>query len=120
MIKRILIALAVVLAIVMATLAMTKPDRKAHYEAVKGMALKVVDHELSSNPLTKEHAAVGLMIALNEIDEYLQRNLIVYEHTFYTNGILLYKDMFVPISIGIFGNVYLTIDEEKVKKYMLR
>jgi hypothetical protein len=114
--KYIFLGIALILVIVLVTLAMTKPDRAAHYDAVKGLALKTVDHELSSNPLTAEYTAVGNMVALNFIDEYLKRNLLLREHTFYTSGVLMYNDMFIPISIGVFGQVYLTVDENDLKQ----
>ena len=84
------------------------------------MALKTVDHELTSNPLTAEYATIGTMAALNVIDEYLQRNFIVREHTFYTSGILVYNDMFIPVSIGIMGKVYLTVNEDDLKRMLDR
>ena len=113
---KILLGFAVVAIIVMITLATTKPDRPAHYYAVKGLALKTVDHELTSNPVTAEYAALGTMVALNMIDEYLQRNLIIREHTFYTSGVLVYKEWFIPVSIGVMGHVYLTVDEDDLKR----
>ena len=113
---KILLGFAIVAIIVMITLAMTKPDRPAHYDAVKGLALKTVDHELTSNPVTAEYAALGTMVALNMIDEYLQRNLIIREHTFYTSGVLVYKEWFIPVSIGVMGKVYLTVDEDDLKR----
>ena len=56
------------------------------------------------------------MVALNMIDEYLQRNLIIREHTFYTSGVLVYKEWFIPVSIGVMGKVYLTMDEDDMKR----
>jgi hypothetical protein len=100
----------------MVTLTMTKPERPAHYDVVKGLALKTVDHELTSNPVTAEYAALGTMTALNKIDEYLQRNLIIREHTFYNSGVLIYKDYFIPVSIGVMGKVYLTVSEDDMKR----
>lgn len=114
--RRILLGVAIIVVIVMAALAMTKPDRVSHYEAVKTMALKAVDHELSNNPETAEYAALGTVTALNMIDEYLKRNLLVYEHTFYNSGVLIYNDNFIPISVGVFNHVYLTFDEEDMKR----
>ena len=114
--RRILLGVAIIVVIVMAALAMTKPDKVAHYEAVKAMALKAVDHELSNNPETAEYAALGTVAALNKIDEYLQRNLLVSEHTFYNSAVLIYNDKFIPISVGVFNQVYLTLDEEDIRR----
>jgi hypothetical protein len=115
--KRIILIIFAIVAVAgMAVLAMTKPDRAAHYQAVKMQVLKVVDHSLSGNPVTAEYTVIGTLKALDMIDEYLQRNLLLHEHMFYTTGILIYKDMLVPISIGVLGQVYLTIDDEDMKK----
>lgn len=116
MLKRILLFALVGIIAVMVTLTMTKPERPAHYDAVKGLALKTVDHELTGNPVMAEYAALGTMTALNKIDEYLQRNLIIREHTFYNSGVLIYKDYFIPVSIGVMGKVYLTVSEDDMKR----
>lgn len=116
MLKRILLFALVGIIAVMVTLTMTKPERPAHYDVVKGLALKTVDHELTSNPVMAEYAALGTMTALNKIDEYLQRNLIIREHTFYNSGVLIYKDYFIPVSIGVMGKVYLTVSEDDMKR----
>ena len=67
-----------------------------------------------------EYATIGTMAALNVIDEYLQRNFIVREHTFYTSGILVYNDMFIPVSIGVMGKVHLTVNEDDLKRMLDR
>ena len=95
---------------------MTKPDKTEHYEAIKGCMLKVVDHELGSNSLTAEYAAVGTMAALEMIDDYLTRNLLFFDHTFYNNCVLIYKDMFIPISYGVGGKVFLTVNDNDLKR----
>lgn len=117
---RILIVVAIIAAVLMFALSMTKPDRAAHFDAIKQMALKTVDHELTSNPLTAEYATIGTMTALNMIDEYLQTNLIVQEHTFYTSGLLIYKDLFIPVSYGVMGEVHLVVSEADMKRIMER
>jgi hypothetical protein len=116
MLKRILLFALIGIIAVMVNLTMTKPERPAHYDVVKGLALKTVDHELTGNPVTAEYAALGTMTALNKIDEYLQRNLIIREHTFYNSGVLIYKDYFIPVSIGVMGKVYLTVSEDDMKR----
>ena len=116
--RRILLGIIIIVLTVMAVLSQTKPDRDAHYDAVKKLALKTVDHHLSSNPVTAEYTALGIMTALNMIDEYLQMNLLLRDHTFYTSGVLIYKDMFIPVSIGFMGKVYLTVDENDMKRVM--
>ena len=62
--RKILLGLMMMAIVLMAVLEQTKPDRAAHYDAVKKMALKAVDHELLSNPITAEYATTGIMTAL--------------------------------------------------------
>jgi hypothetical protein len=50
------------------------------------------------------------------LDDYLSKNLVVHDHTFYTVGMLRYQEMFFPISIGVFGQVHLTVSEDDLKK----
>lgn len=114
--KRILLIISLFVVVGMAVLAMTKPDRQQHYNAVKVAATKVIDHEMHANSLTAEYATIGTMSALNMLDDYLSKNLVVHDHTFYTVGMLRYQEMFFPISIGVFGQVHLTVSEDDLKK----
>ena len=52
MLKRILLFALVGIIAVMVTLTMTKPERPAHYDAVKGLALKTVDHVIYTTNIT--------------------------------------------------------------------
>ena len=114
--KKILLIILCVILVGLVVLTMTKPDRSDHYDAVKMMVAKVVDRELHANPLTAEYATIGTVSALEKVDDYLSKNLMVQDHTFYTVGMLRYQEMFFPITIGIFGQVHLTISEEDLKK----
>lgn len=51
-------------------------------------------------------------------DDYLTRNLIFFDHTFYNNCVLIYKDMFIPISYGVGGKVFLTVDDNDLKRVL--
>lgn len=114
--KKILLIILCVILVGLLVLTMTKPGRSEHYDAVKMMVAKVVDRELHANPLTAEYATIGTVSALEKVDDYLSKNLMVQDHTFYTVGMLRYQEMFFPITIGIFGQVHLTISEEDLKK----
>ena len=111
--KKILLILLCIVLLGMLVLAMTKPERSEHYDAVKITATKVIDRELHDNPLTAEFATIGMMTALNMLDDYLSKNLMVHDHTV---GVLRYQEMFFPISIGVFGQVHLTVSEDDLKK----
>ena len=114
--KKILLIILCVILVGLVVLTMTKPDRSDHYDAVKMVVAKVVDRELHANPLTAEYATLGTVSTLEKVDDYLSKNLMVQDHTFYTVGMLKYQEMFLPISIGIFGQVHLTVGEDDLKE----
>ena len=116
--KKILLILLCIVLLGMLVLAMTKPERSEHYDAVKITATKVIDRELHDNPLTAEFATIGMMTALNMLDDYLSKNLMVHDHTFYTVGVLRYQEMFFPVSIGVLGQVHMTVSEDDLKKVL--
>ena len=115
MIKKILLSLVVLVVLVMAAAVMTKPDRKAHYDIVKRSALKVIDHQVNSNPWTALFGPMVTMGALEIVDGYLKKNLLFYDHTFYTTGVLIYQDMFIPVSVGAFGHIHILVSEDDIK-----
>ena len=112
----VLAAVAAILALLLVAMAMTKPDKMAHYGRVKAEALKVVDHQIVSRPELAEFAAIGTVKAMEAADAYLGRNLLVYEHTFYNEGVLLYNDYMVTVSIGVLGQVFLTVAHEDLER----
>ena len=114
--KKILLIILCVILVGLVVLTMTKPDRSDHYDAVKMVVAKVVDRELHANPLTAEYATLGTVSTLEKVDDYLSKNLMVQDHTFYTVGMLKYQEMFLPISIGVFGQVHLTVGEDDLKE----
>ena len=114
--KKILLIILCVILVGLVVLTMTKPDRSDHYDAVKMVVAKVVDRELHANPLTAEYATLGTVSTLEKVDDYLSKNLMVQDHTFYTVGMLKYQEMFLPISIGVFGQVHLTVGEDNLKE----
>lgn len=115
MIKKILLSLVIVVALVMAAAVMTKPDYKAHYDLVRRTALKVIDHQVNSNPWAALFGPMVTMGALDIVDGYLKKNLLFYDHTFYTTGVLIYQDMFIPVSVGAFGHVHMLVSEDDIK-----
>jgi len=117
--KKVLLTLAVVGMAVLIVMAMTKPDRTAHYDALKGVVLKTVEAKIDKvgEAIPFESLRTkGTYIALNAADEYLKNNLLVYEKTFYNKGVLVYEDYFILVSIGVMGHVFLTFDEKDLEK----
>ena len=117
--KKVLLTLAVVVMAVLIVMAMTKPDRTAHYDALKGVVLKTVEAKIvkvgEAIPFESLRTK-GTYIALNAADEYLKNNLLVYEKTFYNKGVLVYEDYFILVSIGVMGHGFLTFDEKDLEK----
>ena len=113
---KVLLGIAVIVLIALAVLAATKPDRAAHYDALKHEMATVVDRELHSNPLWKDYATLGMMRVLNAMDDYMGQYFLVYDHTFYTVGVVVYKDYLLPVSVGAAGNVWMTVDEQDLEK----
>ena len=114
--KKFLISITLVVLMAMALAAMTKPERMAHYETVKKGLTVVIEKVVNSHPLLQQYNAISTMTALNATDEYLKRNFMVFEHTFYNVGTILYQDMFIPVSIGLFGQVWLTVGEDDLQR----
>ena len=113
--KKFLIGITLVVLMAMALAAMTKPERMAHYDTVKKGLTVVIEKVVNSHPLLQQYNAISTMTALNATDEYLKRNFMVFEHTFYNVGTILYQDMFIPVSVGFFGQVWLTVDEDDLQ-----
>ena len=114
--KKFLIGILLVVLMAMALAAMTKPERTAHYDTLKKSLTVVIGKIVDSHPLLRQYDAISTMTALNATDEYLKQNFIVFDHTFYNVGTILYKDMFIPVSIGFFGQVRLTVDEGDLQR----
>ena len=114
--KKILIGSTLVILMAMALAAMTKPERTAHYDTLKKGLTVVIGKVVESHPLLQQYNAISTMTALNATDEYLKRNFLVFEHTFYNVGSVLYQDMFIPVTIGLFGQVWLTVDEDELQR----
>ena len=116
--KKILLIILCIVLVGLIVLAMTKPGRSEHYDAVKIAVANIVDRELHENPQTAEFATMGTMSTLNILDDYLSKNLFVQDHTIYTVGVLMYQEMFLPISIGVLGQIYLTVSEDDLKEVL--
>lgn len=115
---RILLGIVIVVVAGLAVLHMTKPDRKAHYDMVKGAILEVVSKELNENPALQPYATMGTMKALEVTDELLGRALIVHDHTYYNVGVIIYKDQLIPVSVGMLGRVRLTMNTDDLRSFI--
>jgi len=115
---RTLLILAVLVGGLMIALVMTKPDGKAHYDALKVEALKVVDRQVSQVPILEDYSAQISMGTLNLLDDYLKHFLFVYDHTFYNVGVVEYTGERYMISVGAAGRVWLLADADDMEKML--
>lgn len=113
---KVLVAVALLVAVVLTALAVTKPDRIAHYQVVKNETARVVDRQLAKVPMLEGFTAPVTMAALNALDTYLARYLLVYDHTFYNVGILLLKDRRFMVTIGAAGHVWMLVKAEDLER----
>jgi len=117
---RILLIIAIVVTAGLAALNMTKPDKRAHYDLIKGTILEVVSKELNENPVLQPYAATGTMKALEATDELLGRALIIHDHTYYNIGLIIYNDNLIPVTVGVLGKVHLTMNESDLQGFLKR
>lgn len=115
---KIIVAIALVVAVALAALTMTKPDHMEHYRVVKKEAIRVVDRQLARIPLLDGMTAPFSMAALNMLDGYLGRYLLVYDHTFYNVGIILLRNQRYMVTIGAVGHVWMLVDADDLEKYL--
>ena len=119
--KKVLMILTVVVLVLMVVLAMTKPERVDHYDALKGVVLKAVEAKMDQVGKAVPYESLrtkGTYMALSAANEYLKKSLLVEEKTFYNIGVLVYEDYVVLVSVGVMGHVFLTFDEEDIDKLM--
>lgn len=95
-------------------MAMTMPNKTAHQMAVRKVLMKAVSSEIDKAPIDETLKSAGNIMASYALDEYVDKGLLVYEHTFISFSIILYPEGFFLSSIGAFGHVFLTFDEEDV------
>ncbi len=114
--KKVLAILTIVILVVLTVLALTKPERKAHYDALKSIVMKVVEAKVSKSVPNGSLRTQAIYVALGEADKYLKQNLIVYEETFYNRGAILYDGYLIPVSFGIMGHVFLIFNTQNVEE----
>ena len=60
--KKLFIVVTLLLGVTLVAMVLTKPEPKAHYDAVVGLAQNVVDQEMSSDNVKKKIAQAGEII----------------------------------------------------------
>lgn len=115
--KKVLIIIGILIVVMGVALASVHPDREAHHEAIMSVVSKVVNAEMDNSQLDETLASIGTMVVVSAVDEYLNSNLIVIDHTFYNIGLVNYKGEFRTVSVGVLNHVF-TFSEDDAKKWM--
>ncbi len=97
-------------------LAFTNPDRAAHCQLIKKEVMSAVSREMLRNPLLEEFAPQGTLIALNVVDEYMARNLVVRDYTFFSVGIVVFNGTAIPVTAGALNQVWILADKDDLDR----
>ncbi len=112
--KKFLIFIGIIAAIAIALMA-TTPDKQQHHDTIKEVLSRAVNAELRDNKIDGAVASIGSVFAMNAVDEFLNRSLLIRDHRFYNIGVIDYDGEFQMVSVGVFNHVY-TFDENQARE----
>ena len=112
--KKFLIFIVIIAAIAIALMA-TTPDKQQHHDTIKEVLSRAVNAELRDNNIAGAVASIGSVFAINAVDEFLNRSLLIRDHRFYNLGVIDYDGEFQMVSVGVFNHVY-TFDENQARE----
>ena len=114
--KKFLIFIGIIAAIAIALMA-TTPDKQQHHDTIKEVLSRAVNAELRDNNIDGAVASIGSVFAMNAVDEFLNRSLLIRDHRFYNIGVIDYDGEFQMVSVGVFNHVY-TFDEDQAREFI--
>lgn len=114
--KKFLVFIGIIAAIAIALMA-TTPDKQQHHDTIKEVLSKAVNAELRDNNIEGPVASIGSVFAMNAVDEFLNRSLLIRDHRFYNIGVIDYNGEFQMVSVGVFNHVY-TFDEDQAREFI--
>jgi hypothetical protein len=114
--KKFLIFIGIIAAIAIALMA-TTPDKQQHHDTIKEVLSRAVNAELRDNNIDGAVASIGSVFAMNAVDEFLNRSLLIRDHRFYNIGVIDYNGEFQMVSVGVFNHVY-TFDEDQAREFI--
>lgn len=120
MLKKVFVLLTLVVLILIVAMALTKPDPMLHQEAVRQMAMNIVNTELTRAQLPEEYAVNANSEAMNKVNSYLQGRMEVDDYVVVSVGRIQYHGKAYPITLGTFGKVFVLTDEEQVRQLFLK
>jgi hypothetical protein len=112
--KKFLIFIGIIAVIAIALMA-TTPDKQQHHDTIKEVLSRAVNAELRNNNIDGAVASIGSVFAMNAVDEFLNRSLLIRDHRFYNIGVIDYDGEFQMVSVGVFNHVY-TFDENQARE----
>ena len=112
--KKFLIFIGIIVVIAIALMA-TTPDKQQHHDTIKEVLSRAVNAELRDNNIDGAVASIGSVFAMNAVDEFLNRSLLIRDHRFYNIGVIDYDGEFQMVSVGVFNHVY-TVDENQARE----
>ena len=112
--KKFLIFIGIIAVIAIALMA-TTPDKQQHHDTIKEVLSRAVNAELRDNNIDGAVASIGSVFAINAVDEFLNRSLLIRDHRFYNIGVIDYDGEFQMVSVGVFNHVY-TFDENQARE----
>ena len=112
--KKFLIFIGIIAAIAIALMA-TTPSKQQHHDTIKEVLSRAVNAELRDNNIEGPVASIGSVFAINAVDEFLNRSLLIRDHRFYNIGMIDYNGEFQMVSVGVFNHVY-TFDEDQARE----
>lgn len=115
--KKFLVFVVMLLVVVGVALVVTCPSREAHREAIRRVATAVVNSEMNKNDHDETLAAIGTVVGIGAVEEYLNMNLIVRSYSFYSVGYIVYNNDPRMVSVGLFNHIF-TIKEEDAKRML--
>lgn len=114
--KKFLVFIGIIAAIAIALMA-TTPDKQQHHDTIKEVLSRAVNAELRDNNIEGPVASIGSVFAMNAVDEFLNRSLLIRDHRFYNIGVIDYNGEFQMVSVGVFNHVY-TFDEDQAREFI--
>lgn len=112
--KKIFVGLTLALLVAVVALIFTKPTESDHRDAVRRLALEMVNEQIPNVPLMEDLQTLTTMAAINVVEEQMTQSLRVEEFGILNVGVMTYKGHQIIVSVGAADRVWLTVDKELV------
>lgn len=112
--KKIIIRLAVVIAIIALFMVFSNPSRDRHKEALTGLVDKLVIQKIGDKITPKKAFGkivkdVAFGIGSSQLEQLIEDRLVVENYLLFSTANIQIEDRNIPIGIGVFGRVVLVL-----------